>query len=306
MRAEAEPFAAPDAAALQAILPHLAHRAELAFGAEPINPMNRITPREQLILEQLASILKDPEASPNDRFVALDLLKKLRSAGDRAKQVLSVERLLRHQIERCDGILYTHNHVDHTFGLDDTRRFNAVMKAPIDIYADDHTMRHLHRVYQHIFEKHNNINDSFVATLIPHLIDPARPIDLHGLRFTPLPLLHGKLPVLGYRIEQTNPDGSICDTQPAPLPLAYCTDVSHIPPGTWPLLDGLHTLVLDMLRYRRHPTHLTVDQALEIAERIGAAQTRFTHMTHDILHADLDPRLPGSMALAHDGMVIRG
>ena len=241
-----------------------------------------------------AAAIRFADVSGSERVLLIDTSPDLR------------EQALRHQIERCDGILYTHNHVDHTFGLDDTRRFNAVMKAPIDIYADDHTMRHLHRVYQHIFEKHNNINDSFVATLIPHLIDPARPIDLHGLRFTPLPLLHGKLPVLGYRIEQTNPDGSICDTQPAPLPLAYCTDVSHIPPGTWPLLDGLHTLVLDMLRYRRHPTHLTVDQALEIAERIGAAQTRFTHMTHDILHADLNPRLPGSMALAHDGMVIRG
>ena len=241
-----------------------------------------------------AAAIRFADISGSERVLLIDTSPDLR------------EQALRHQIERCDGILYTHNHVDHTFGLDDTRRFNAVMKAPIDIYADDHTMRHLHRVYQHIFEKHNNINDSFVATLIPHLIDPARPIDLHGLRFTPLPLLHGKLPVLGYRIEQTNPDGSICDTQPATLPLAYCTDVSHIPPGTWPLLDGLHTLVLDMLRYRRHPTHLTVDQALEIAERIGAAQTRFTHMTHDILHADLDPRLPGSMALAHDGMVIRG
>ncbi len=215
------------------------------------------------------------------------------------------EQVLRHRIDRCDAIIYTHNHVDHTFGLDDTRRFNAVMQAPIDIYADDHTMRHLHRVYQHIFEKHNNVNDSFVATLIPHLIDPASSIDLHGLRFTPLPLLHGRLPVLGFRIEQVGQRGEIAADQPGPLPLAYCTDVSHIPPETWPLLDGLDTLVLDMLRYRKHPTHLTVDESLEIAERLSPRQTRFIHMTHDILHSDLDAKLPESMALAHDGMVIR-
>jgi phosphoribosyl 1,2-cyclic phosphate phosphodiesterase len=100
--------------------------------------------------------------------------------------------------------------------------------------------------------------------------------------------------------------GRIAADQPAPLPLAYCTDVSAIPPETWPRLTGLRALVLDMLRYRHHPTHMTVDEAISAAERIGADRTWFIHMTHNILHADLDERLPDGMALGWDGLVIGG
>ncbi|MCZ6836213.1 MAG: MBL fold metallo-hydrolase [Planctomycetota bacterium] len=211
------------------------------------------------------------------------------------------QQALRHKINRCDAIVYTHNHVDHTFGLDDTRRFNVVMGGPIDLYADRHTIESLHRVYRHIFEKEKNINDSFVATLIPHLIEPKQSIDLFGLRFTPLELLHGRLPILGFRIEEIDSGDSPSD---GPLPLAYCTDVSAIPPQTWSKLGGLNTLVLDMLRYRKHPTHFSVDQAIDASDRIGASQTWFLHMTHDIKHEELDPQLPEGMALAYDGLVL--
>lgn len=214
------------------------------------------------------------------------------------------QQALRHHLQRCDAIVYTHNHVDHTFGLDEVRRFNIVMEAPIELYAEAHTMRHLHRVYEHIFKRDQNVNDSFVATLLPHLIDPDSPLNLHGLRFTPLRLLHGRLPVLGYRIEALNRRRAVAEVQPPPLPLAYCTDVSAIPPETWPKLTGLRTLVLDMLRYRAHPTHFTVDQAVNAAERIAAEHTWFTHMTHDILHAELDSELPEGMHLAYDGLVV--
>ncbi|MCL4210716.1 MAG: MBL fold metallo-hydrolase [Phycisphaeraceae bacterium] len=214
------------------------------------------------------------------------------------------EQALRHKLHRCDAIVFTHNHVDHTFGLDEVRRFNAVMRAPIDIHADGHTMETLHRIYRHIFERDRNINDSFVATLLPHLIDPATPIMLHGLRFTPLNLLHGRLPVLGFRIESV--DAADDAGHRSILPLAYCTDVSAIPPETWPRLTGLRTLVLDMLRYRAHATHMTVDEAIDAATRIGAGRTYFTHMTHDIRHADLDPKLPEGMSLAYDGLTLRG
>ncbi|MHC5002332.1 MAG: MBL fold metallo-hydrolase [Planctomycetota bacterium] len=214
------------------------------------------------------------------------------------------QQVLRHGLSRCDAILFTHNHVDHTFGLDDVRRFNVVMQSAIDIYADGHTLESLSRVFRHIFAKEQNVNDSFVATLIPHLLEPLQPVHLLGLRFLPLPLLHGRLPVLGFRIEAVDAAGRPRAEQPGPLPLAYCTDVSRIPPQTWPELTGLDTLVLDMLRYRRHPTHLTVDEAIDVADRIGARRTFFTHMTHDILHADLDARLPDGMALSHDGLEI--
>ena len=214
------------------------------------------------------------------------------------------EQALRHTLRRCDAILYTHNHVDHTFGLDEVRRFNALMQGPIDVYAEPPTLEYLSRVYRHIFEKEKNVNDSFVATLIPHVVEPDRPLDLYGLRWTPLRLLHGRLPILGYRVETLNEGGEVADVQPGPLPLAYCTDVSNIPPETWPKLTGLGTLVLDMLRYRKHPTHMTVNEATEAAQRIGARNTWFIHMTHDICHGELDAELPQGMALSYDGLVL--
>ena len=214
------------------------------------------------------------------------------------------EQSLRHRFDRCDAILYTHNHVDHTFGLDDVRRYNAIMRQPIDVWADEHTLDHLKRVYRHIFERHKNVNDSFVADLVPRRIDESRPFDLFGLRITPVPLLHGRLPVLGFRADVLDADGRIAATQPRPFPVAYCTDVSAIPPASWRLLSGLRTLALGMLRYRAHPTHFTVDEAIDAAQRIGADQTYFIHMTHDIRHAELDPRLPGRMRLAYDGLIV--
>ncbi|MFO0893972.1 MAG: MBL fold metallo-hydrolase [Phycisphaerales bacterium] len=207
------------------------------------------------------------------------------------------EQALRHGLQRCDAIFFTHNHVDHTFGLDEVRRYNALMDAPIDVWGDERTLEHLERVYRHIFRSHENVNDSFVATLIPRRLEADRAVEFLGLRLTPFQLLHGKLPVLGFRVEplQGGAAGGL-------FPLAYCTDVNAIPPASWRHLQGVRTLVLDMLRYRRHPTHFTVDQAVEVAGRVGAAQTVFVHMTHDILHADLDPRLPPGMRLGYDGL----
>lgn len=229
--------------------------------------------------------------------------------GDEQERVVLIDtspdlraQALRHRLRRCDGILFTHNHVDHTFGLDEVRRFNVVMDAPIDIYADAHTLESLRRVYRHIFDAERNVNQSFVATLLPRLITAGTSIDLHGLRCTPVELLHGRLPVLGFRLDAIDGRGAVAEVQPGPLPLAWCTDVSAIPPQTWPRLKGLRTLVLDMLRYRHHPTHFTVDQAVDTAGRIGADRTWFVHMTHDIRHAELDGQLPDGMQLAFDGL----
>jgi phosphoribosyl 1,2-cyclic phosphate phosphodiesterase len=214
------------------------------------------------------------------------------------------QQALRMKLHRCDAILYTHAHVDHTFGLDEVRRFNVLMKAHIEVFADDRTMRALHRIFDHIFNRDLNSKHAFVARVLPRVIDPARPVDLFGLRFEPVRLLHGGLEVLGYRIEALDYQGQVADDQPAPLPLGYCTDVSAIPPESWAKLTGLRTLLLDMLRYRKHPMHFSLDEAIAAAERIAAEQTWFIHVTHDVLHADLDPRLPDRMNLAYDGLVI--
>ena len=239
-----------------------------------------------------ASCVRFIDATGQDRVILIDASPDLR------------QQALRHRLRRCDAIVFTHNHVDHTFGLDEVRRFNVLMQASIDVHAETHTMEALLRIYKHIFQREQNVNDSFVASLVPRIIDPATPMDFHGLRFTPLRLLHGRLPLLGFRIEATDGSGAVAREQPGPLPLAYCTDVSAIPPETWPQLRGLRTLILDMLRYRKHPTHFTVDEAVAVATEVGADRTWFVHMTHDILHADLDPKLPEGMSLAHDGLIL--
>ena len=209
------------------------------------------------------------------------------------------QQVLREGIDRCDAILFTHNHVDHTFGLDEVRRFNVTMKSPIDIYAEPHTLEHLGRVYRHIFQRERNVNDSFVATLIPHELHPGRRLNLFGLDVEPVRLLHGHLPVLGFRFEAPSAPTTL-------LPLAWCTDVSSLPPESWGRLAGLHTLFLDLLRTRHHPTHLNRDQAVEIASELAADQAWFIHMAHDIHHATVDAQLPGGQRLAWDGLRIDG
>ncbi|HVU62647.1 MAG TPA: MBL fold metallo-hydrolase [Phycisphaerales bacterium] len=208
------------------------------------------------------------------------------------------QQALRANLRRCDAVLFTHNHVDHTFGVDELRRFNVVQNAPIEIYAEASVMEHLRRVYKHIFESERNVNKSFVATLIPFIIDPDKPIDLLGLRITPIRLLHGRLPILGFRIERAVNRPGEDDF----LPLAYCTDVSAIPPESWAKLRGVRTLVLDALRKRHHPTHFTIDQAIAAAQQIGAERTLFVHITHDLGHAQTSEELPEGIELAYDGL----
>ncbi|MCK4872505.1 MAG: MBL fold metallo-hydrolase [Phycisphaerales bacterium] len=204
---------------------------------------------------------------------------------------------IRHHLWRCDAILLTHNHVDHIFGLDETRRFNVAQGAPIDVYADQHTIDSVKRIFQHIFEPHLSVNHSFVASLVPHVITETDSLDLFGIRITPIPLMHGKLPIFGFRIEDTNPDSYAG-------PIAYCTDVSHIPPKSSPLLADLDVLILDALRPHPHPTHLTLDDAIDEAQRIAARQTYFIHMAHSIKHADVDPTLPPGINLAYDTLTL--
>jgi len=202
------------------------------------------------------------------------------------------QQAVRHGIDRLDAVLYTHAHADHILGLDDLRRFNAVMGQALDIHAEPGVIETLRRMFRYVFEPHENINPSFVPQLIAHPIEPGRPREVYGATWTPIRLMHGRLPILGFRVDHAGES------------LAYCTDVSSLPPEAYPVLAGLDVLVIDGLRYRHHPTHMTVDQALGVIDQLAPRAAYLTHIAHDISHADLEPRLPEHVHLAYDGLVV--
>jgi phosphoribosyl 1,2-cyclic phosphate phosphodiesterase len=195
------------------------------------------------------------------------------------------QQALAHGVARVDAILFTHGHADHVMGLDEVRRFNVLQGGPIACYANGPTWETLKRSFYYVFDGLPRQGGG-----IPQLVanDITGPFDAAGLRVVPIPLWHGKMPILGFRFGR----------------FAYLTDCNALPDEAWPLLEGLDVLVLDALRYKPHSTHFTVDEATAVAQRIGAAQTWFTHMTHDISHAELSARLPAGVALAYDGLVL--
>ncbi|NOT00358.1 MAG: MBL fold metallo-hydrolase [Phycisphaerales bacterium] len=189
-------------------------------------------------------------------------------------------------VRRVDAVLYTHHHADHVCGLDDLRRFNWIMKKALPCYANAKTGDALVRMFPYAF-RDNPDYPSHTPRLEMQTIEH-QPFDACGRRVVPIPLFHGPLPVLGFRF------GSV----------AYCTDCSLIPDESYPLLENLDVLILDALRRTPHPTHFTLDQAVEHATRIGARQTLFTHIAHELKHAETNAVLPPTMALAFDGQIV--
>lgn len=243
---------------------------------------------------------------PRDRRTRVGAMLEFTDPGGAPRTVLvdcppdHREHALRHRIRRVDAILFTHAHVDHVFGLDDARLYNVTMRAPVHLYAERTVLDELARIYDHIFRPHRNVNRSFVADVVTTAVEPGRPVHLFGVEATPVRLLHGALPIVGWRFDA--PGSARADGAVSGAPIAYCTDVNAVPPESWPRLAGLDTLVLDMLRERSHPTHFTLAESLDVASRIGARRTVFTHMTHDIRHAEVSARLPAGVELGFDGM----
>lgn len=192
---------------------------------------------------------------------------------------------LANNIRRVDAVLFTHQHADHVVGLDDLRRFNVLGGGAIPCYANADTVDVLDRMFAYAFHDTPGY-PSAKPKLDLRVI--GGPLELWGVRIVPVPLYHGGLPVLGYRFGR----------------FAYCTDVSRIPDESLALLGDLDALILDGLRRRPHPTHFNLEQAVEMAQRIGARQTYFTHIAHELGHAETNAGLPEGMALAYDTQVI--
>jgi phosphoribosyl 1,2-cyclic phosphate phosphodiesterase len=191
---------------------------------------------------------------------------------------------LRYDIGRVDAVLFTHPHADHLLGLDETRRYNTLQRSAIACYGNEQTVAEVRRVFAYAFEPRQ------VGGGVPRLelVTVRGPFTIGGTRVTPIPVMHGALPILGYRI------GSF----------AYVTDCSEIPEASWPLLEGLETLAIDALRHAPHPTHFTVAQALAAIDRVRPGRALLTHICHDLKHAETSAQLPPGVELAYDGLVV--
>ncbi len=197
------------------------------------------------------------------------------------------EQALRERLAHVDAVFYTHSHADHILGMDDLRPLSFISARQgryIPLYADAETAAVLEQVFAYTFSPQATYPTRARVELKPLAGRNA----VHGVEFVRIPLMHGEMPIAGFRFGNA----------------AYLTDVSAIPEPSFALLEGVEVLVLSALRHKPHPSHATLEQALAWARRIGARQTWFTHISHDLGHEETNRTLPVNARLAYDGLSV--
>lgn len=194
-------------------------------------------------------------------------------------------QVLRAGITRLDAVLFTHQHKDHVAGLDDIRPFNFSQKKDMPIFAKHDVLDQIKREFSYVFSSQRYPG---VPQIEPVEITD-EPFYIEGVKITPIPVFHYKLPILGYRIGD----------------FTYITDTNNIPEESMKLIEGSKVLVLNALQIESHISHFTLGEALEKAREIGADQTYFTHASHKLgLHSEVEKKLPEGITLAYDGLQV--
>jgi phosphoribosyl 1,2-cyclic phosphate phosphodiesterase len=197
-------------------------------------------------------------------------------------------QLIRERIGIVHAVLYTHAHADHLFGLDDLRIFPRYLGHDVPIYCEQPVEAQIRRSFSYAFDP---VTRQFAPGGIPRLAFrriATEPFDVLGARAVPLLLHHGRGHVLGFRFGD----------------VAYCTDTHEIPPESMARLADLDVLILDCLRREPHPTHLSLDRAIELATRLAPKRTLLTHLCHRLEHESTRRVLPPRIELAYDGLRI--
>ena len=228
---------------------------------------------------------------PRDRRLRPSILVSYMAEGRERNVVVDTTPDFRQQaltagFSNLDAILYTHAHADHIMGLDDVRPFNYGRRERIPAYGMTDTIDVLERTFPYAFIEAET-HPGGLPRVTAHRIE-SDSIRLHGLDFTPIPIWHGKTPIIGFRFGQA----------------AYLTDHSDIPESSLPVLEDLDVLFLDALRREPHPSHSSVEQALKWVERLRPKRAFFTHICHDLSHAAVSAELPRGVQLAYDGLSI--
>ena len=195
-------------------------------------------------------------------------------------------QLIREKIGIVHAVAFTHAHADHLFGLDDLRLFPFYLGRPIPLYCESFVEKKIRHAFDYAFHEGPESHPGSRPKLTFHQID-CKPFEVLGETITPLRLRHGpNLDVLGFRIGD----------------IAYCTDTNEIPEETLKNLRALRVLFLDTLRPSPHVTHFGLDEAIEVAQQIGARRTYLTHLSHELDYEQTNKSLPAGIELAHDGL----